>query len=140
LRFGAPTGGGAFSTRRVDHGLDYIYGWEVAEGWELYGSTGYGTGGLGDFGLVPEEPANDWFVVWSQSAALSTELTEKVTVYNEFYGLFSHALEDEFSIAVYNIGIDYYISNDFVLDFRVGKGLTPDSDDFFTGVGGGYRF
>ena len=140
LRFTAPTGGSAFSTRRVDHGLDYIYGWEVAEGWELYGSTGYGTGGLGDFGLIPDEPAEDWFVVWSQSVALSTELTENTTMYNEFYGLFSHASEDAFSIAVYNIGFDYYANKDFVLDLRAGKGLTPDSDDFFTGIGGGYRF
>ncbi len=140
LRFSAPTGGSEFSTRRVEHGLDFIYGWEVAEGWELYGSSGYGTGGLGDFGLIPEEPAADWFIVWSQSVALSVELTENMTMYNEFYGLFSYALEDNFSIAVYNIGIDYYINDNFVVDFRAGKGLTNDSDDFFTGVGGGYRF
>ncbi|TWT81364.1 hypothetical protein CA13_28160 [Planctomycetes bacterium CA13] len=140
LRSSAPTGGSDFSTRRVDHGLDYIYGWELSERWKLYGSTGYGTGGLDDFGLVPEEPADDWFIVWSQSVAVGTELTEKTTLYNEFFGLFSHALADDFSIVVYNIGIDYYISDNFVFDVRVGKGLTDDSDDLFTGVGGGYRF
>ena len=140
LRFTAPTGGGDFSTGRVEHGLDYIYAWEIADGWELYGSTGYNTNGLGDFGLLPEEPAGDWFVTWSQSVAIGTELTENMTVYNEFFGLFSHALEDDFSIVVYNIGIDYYISDNFVVDFRAGKGLTPDSDDFFSGIGGGYRF
>ena len=140
LRFTAPTGGGEISTRRVEHGLDYIFGWELAEGWELYGSTGYSTGGLDDVGLIPEEPASDWFVVFSKSVALGTELSERVTMYNEFFGLFSHALEDDFSIVFYNIGIDYYLSDDFVLDLRVGKGLTPDSDDFFGGVGGGYRF
>ena len=140
LRFTAPTGGNAFSTDRVDHGIDYIYGWELRDGWELYGSTGYGTGGLDDFGLIPEEPAEDWFVVWNQSIALGTELNERTTVYNEFFGLFSHALTDDFSIFVYNIGVDYYITDDFVLDVRVGKGLTDDSDDFFTGLGGGFRF
>lgn len=140
LRFSAPTGGESFSSKRVDHGLDYIYGWELSDRWELYGSTGYATGGLGDFSLIPEEPADDWFVVWSQSVALGTELTDKVTMYNEFFGLFSHALADDFSIVVYNIGVDYYITDDFVLDLRAGKGLTPDSDDFFTGIGGGYRF
>lgn len=140
LRFTAPTGGSAFSTRRVDYGLDYIYGWKVAEGWELYGSSGWATGGLGDFGLIPEEPSEDWFVVWSQSVALGVELTENVTMYNEFYGLFSSELEDDFSVVVYNIGFDYYLSDDFVLDIRFGKGLTPAADDFFTGIGGGYRF
>ena len=38
------------------------------------------------------------------------------------------------------MGVDYYVTDDFVLDVRVGKGLTNDSDDFFTGIGGGYRF
>ena len=61
-------------------------------------------------------------------------------MYNEFFGLFSHALEDDFTIVVYNIGFDYYINDNFVVDIRVGKGLTDDSDDFFTGIGGGYRF
>ncbi len=140
LRFSAPSGGSAFSTRRVDQGLDYIYKWEIADGWELYGSTGYATGGLGEFGLIPEEPASDWFIVWSQSWALGTELTDRATMYNEVFGLFSHALADNFSILVYNIGIDYYLNNDFVVDIRAGKGLTPDADDFFAGIGGGYRF
>ena len=140
IRFTAPTGGDAFSTKHLDYGLDYIYGWEIVEGWELYGSTGFNTRGLGDFGVIPEEPAGDWFIVWTQSVALGAELTERMTMYNEVYGLFSHALEEDFSIAVYNIGVDFYVTDDFVLDFRVGVGLTDDSDDLFTGVGGGYRF
>ncbi len=140
LRFTAVTGGSDFSTRRLDHGIDYIYAWEIAEGWELYGSSGYGTGGLDDVSLLPDEPASDWFIVWNQSVAVGTELSEKITMYNEFFGLFSHALEDDFTIVVYNIGFDYYISDDFVVDIRAGKGLTDDSDDFFTGIGGGYRF
>jgi hypothetical protein len=32
------------------------------------------------------------------------------------------------------------VTDDFVLDVRAGVGLSPDSDDFFTGIGGGYRF
>jgi hypothetical protein len=140
LRFSAPTGGSDYTTGRVQHGLDYIYGWEIAEGWELYGSTGYATGALGDFGLVPDEPADDWFVIWSQSVALGTELTENMTAYNEVFGLFSNGLEEELVSVTYNLGIDYYITDNFVVDYRVGKGLTPTSDDFFTGVGGGFRF
>ena len=61
-------------------------------------------------------------------------------MYVEWYGLFSHALEDEFSMSIFNIGIDHYFTDDLVVDFRVGKGLTEDSDDFFAGVGGGFRF
>ncbi|MDF1840149.1 MAG: transporter [Rubripirellula sp.] len=140
LRFTAPTGGSDYSTRRVEHGLDYIYSWELAEKWELYGSTGYATGALGDFGFTPERPAEDWFVVFSQSVALGVEMTERTALYAEFFGLFSDELEDDFSAVVFNIGLDYYINDDFLLDIRVGKGLTPDSDDFFAGMGGGIRF
>ena len=140
IRSTAPTGGSAWTTERVEFGLDYIYGWQVAENWTLYGSTGFGTNGLGDFSLLPEEPASDRFIVWSQSAALGTELSERSTLYIEWFGLFSHALEDDFSINIFNLGVDYYVNEDFVLDIRVGKGLSPDSDDFFSGVGGGIRF
>ncbi len=40
----------------------------------------------------------------------------------------------------FDTGLDYRVTNDLVLDLRVGVSLTPDSDDFFTGVGGCCRF
>jgi hypothetical protein len=140
IRFTAPTGGSAFSTKRVEFGLDYIYDWQIAEGWTLYGSTGFGSNALGDFGLVPEEPASDRFMLWSQSVAIGTEVSDRVTLYNEWYGLCSDGLEDDYTIVVYNVGADFYVTDNFVLDLRVGMGLTTDSDDLFTGLGGGYRF
>ncbi len=140
IRSTAPTGGNAFSTKRVEFGLDYIYGWQIAEDWTLLGSTGFGSNALGDFGLVPEEPASERFMTWSQSVVIGTEISERVTLYNEWYGICSDGLEDDYTIVVYNVGADYYVTDNLVLDLRVGMGLTPDSDDFFTGVGGGYRF
>jgi hypothetical protein len=140
VRFTAPTGGNAFSTERVEFGLDYIYGWEIVEGWELYGSTGFGTQALGDFGLVPEEPASDRFMLWTQSVAIGTELTERTTLYNEVYGVFSSGLEDDYANIYFNMGFDLFVTRDLVLDLRVGVGLTPESDDLFSGIGGGYRF
>jgi hypothetical protein len=140
LRSTAPTGGPAFSTQRVEFGVDYIYGWKIAEGWGVYGSTGFGTQALGDFGLVPEEPASDHFTAWTQSVSVSTELTRRTSLYNEVYGVFSAGLEDDYAETYFNTGLDYYVTNDLVLDLRAGVGLTPDSDDFFGGVGGGYRF
>ncbi len=140
LRFTAPSGGSAFSTERVEWGIDYIYDWKLTESCRFYGSTGVMSNALGDFGLVPEEPSAERFMVWSQSFAMGFELTERMALYNEVYGLWSYHLIDNYSIAVYNVGIDYYVTDDFVLDFRVGAGLTPDSDDLFTGFGGGFRF
>jgi hypothetical protein len=135
-----PTGGAAWSTEHVEFGVDYIYGWTIAERWNLGGSSGLLTQGLGDFGLLPEEPTGDRYLVWSQSVALGYELTERNTMYVEWYGLFSYALEDEFSMSIVNVGIDHYLTDDLVIDLRVGKGLTEDSDDFFAGIGGGFRF
>ena len=140
IRGTAPTGGRAWSTKHVEVGVDYIYAWELHEGLTLYGSTGFGTNGLGDFSLLPEEPAVDDFIVWLQSIAVGAELTERTTIYVEYFGVHSHALADDFSINVFNIGVDYYVTDDFVLDVRAGVGLSPDTDDFFSGIGGGYRF
>jgi hypothetical protein len=140
IRFTAPTGGSDWSTEHIEFGLDYIYGWELCNGWELSASTGFDTDALGDIGFLPEEPTDDHFMAWHQSVALGMELSEYVTLYSEIYGVFSHAAEDDFSIVIYNMGIDYFVTDNFVLDVRAGVGLTEDSDDLFTGFGGGYRF
>ena len=58
----------------------------------------------------------------------------------EWFGIFSDGRADELVISVYNLGVDHYVTDDFVIDFRAGVGLSDDSDDFFTGIGGGYRF
>lgn len=140
VRGTAPTGGEAWTTERVEFGLDYIYQWQLAEGMTIAGSTGFATNGLGDFGLLPEESAEDRFISLTQSAVLGLELSEANTMYAEWFGIYSQGLEDEFTISVFNIGIDHYVNDDFVIDVRVGVGLSDDSDDFFSGIGGGYRF
>jgi hypothetical protein len=68
-------------------------------------------------------------------------MTEKTTAYAEFFGLFTDGFEDDDRSPVFfNIGIDYYFTDDFVFDVRVGHGLNDDPDEFFCGVGGGFRF
>ena len=136
----APTGADTFSTGTAQFSLDYIYQWTLVEGITLAGSTGFGTEGFGEFGLVPDLEENDYFNAYSQSAVLGFELGEKNTLYTEWFGIFSDGLEEEFSVSVLNAGIDHYFSDNFVFDIRMGFGLTEDSDDFFTGVGGGFRF
>ena len=140
VRGSAPTGGEPFTTGRVEFSLDYIYLWQLTERMTLAGSTGFGTDGFGDFGLVPDAAVDDRFSGISQSAVLGLELSESNTAYLEWFGIYSTGLEDEFAISVLNVGIDHYVTDDFVLDLRVGAGLSRDADDFFTGVGGGYRF
>jgi hypothetical protein len=140
IMFTAPTGGRPWNTEHVQFGFHYIYAWDIAPDWNLAGSSGLLTQGWGDFGVLPEEPADDRFLMWVQSVALGRDISENNTIYLEWYGLFSHALEDEFSIAYFNVGIDHYFTDNLVVDFRVGMGLTEDSDDLFAGIGGGIRF
>lgn len=140
IRGSAPTGGEHYSTEQVEYSLDYIYQWEIAEGITLAGSSGFGTNGFADFGLVGDRPTEDNFFVLTQSAVLGYELGERNTLYAEWYGIFSRGCEHDFSISVFNIGIDHYVTDNFILDFRIGKGLNDDSSDVFAGVGGGYRF
>ena len=80
-------------------------------------------------------------MLYTQSVALGLEMSENTTVYAEFFGLFTDGFEDDDESPVFfNIGIDYYVFDDVVLDVRVGNGLNDDADDFFCGVGGGVRF
>jgi hypothetical protein len=120
--------------------MDYIYQWQLTRRTTFAASTGFGTNGFGDFGLVGEEPGEDYFNVLSQSAVFGLELSECNTMYAEWFGIYSDGLDDEFVISVFNIGIDHYVTNNFVIDWRAGVGLSEDADDFFTGVGGGFRF
>jgi len=140
LVMSVPTGGNAWSTDDIEFGLDFIYGWEITENLTLYGSTGAFQNALGDFGFVPEDPTGDSFVVMSQSAAVGMDVTERSTVYVEWYGIFSDGRDDEVTVGILNVGVDFYLTHNLVFDVRVGMGLTEDSDDLFVGVGGGYRF
>ncbi len=140
LRFTAPTGSREWSTERVEFGLDYIYGWRLNERAEIYGSTGFATNALGDFSLLPDEQAGDHFMLYTQSVALGYEMTEQTTLYTEFFGLFADGLAEDQNPVFFNVGVDFYVTDDVVVDFRVGMGLNGDSDDLFAGAGGGWRF
>ena len=140
VRGSAPTGGNQFTTNHAEISLDYIYLWQLGERVTVTGSTGYGSNGFGDFGLLPDQPTAENFNALSQSVALGVELSEKNTLYTEWYTILSNGLEDDFVVSVFNMGLDHYVTDNFVLDIRGGIGLTEESDDFFVGVGGGYRF
>ena len=140
VRFTVPTGGTAWTTERVEFGLDYIYGWELTETVAFYGSTGFGTDALADFGYLPEEPAGDRFIAWTESVAVGWEMSERNTAYAEFFGVFTDGLEEDVNPVFFNIGLDHYMTDNLVVDFRVGMGLDDDAEDFFAGVGGGYRY
>ena len=141
IRFTAPTGGVDWSTDEVEFGLDYIYGWKLNSRTEFYGSSGFSTNALGEFAFRPIVPADEEFMLYTQSFAIGTELTERCTVYSEFFGLFTDGFEDDEERPVFfNVGLDFYLSDNVVLDVRGGTGINGDADDLFFGMGGAFRF
>lgn len=141
VRITVPSGGNSWSTDKVEVGMRLIYAWELGKRIELSGSTGFGTNGVGDVAFQETaEGKGDDFTLWFTSVALGFPLGESMEAYVEYYGLWSYGLAHETAQNYFNIGIDFLISPDFVLDFRIGKGLSPDAEDFFTGFGGGFRF
>jgi hypothetical protein len=79
-------------------------------------------------------------MAWTQSVALGAKLGRRSTAYFEWFGIWSKNRREELDLSFLNVGIDYLITNNVLLDFRVGWGLTQQSDDLFAGVGGGLRF
>ena len=141
IRATAPTGGVDWSTDEVEFGLDYIYGWKISPRVEIYGSSGFSTNGLGEFAFRPSAPADEEFILYTQSVAIGTELTERCTAYTEFFGLFTDGFESHEERPVFfNVGLDYYLSDNIVLDVRAGTGLNADAEDLFFGMGGAFRF
>ena len=140
LTLSVPTGSSDWTVGSTEFAASYVYGWDIAEGVEIYGSTGLSTNGVGDFDFLPEA-ANDDFIVYSQSISVGAMLTERVTGYAEFFGLFTDNFEDdEENLVFYNMGADYYLTDNFLVDARAGVGLTDDASDFFCGLGGAFRF
>ena len=141
LRLSAPVGGDDMTTGRWEPGIDYIYGWEFGEYLSLTGSTGANANGLGDVAFVNSSSSpGDQFVAWSQSFALGAKMTRRITCYFEWYGIHTDGRQEELSTSFLNLGLDYLLSKNTVIDFRVGWGLTDDSDDLFAGIGGAFRF
>ena len=136
----APTAKGEFSVDRAEVGIEWVYGYEFGNGMRIEAATHWQTSSLQEFALLPDEPNRDQHRLWAQAVAIGRELTERNTAYFEFYGLYSQNLVDNYSVSILNIGLDHYFTDNFLIDFRLGRGLSDDADDFFAGAGGAVRF
>ena len=141
FRMTVPAGGSAWTTDAVEVGAFLIYAWELDKEMKLVGSTGFATNGAGDvaFGNSELGQADD-FIVWFQSAGVEFPIAHRVTGFFEYFGVFSYALADNVVLNYLNAGFDLLITNDMLIDFRIGKGLSNDADDLFVGAGGAIRF
>jgi hypothetical protein len=125
-----PVGKEAFSSDNVDPTLTLAWAYDLDSGYSIGGNVGVtSSDGGGD----------DRFLETAYSFAAGIPLTESWSAYVEYYGL-SFLSSDEDSEHYMNGGFTYLVNNNLQLDWRIGFGLTDNSDDLFTGAGLSVRF
>jgi hypothetical protein len=138
-----PTGARQFSNRKVTVGVNYLYSWELENGWGLGASTGFDTAVDRNVVVLPQMMTVESFddhIVFHQSIALGIPLSDSLGMYLEYFGLYFHARDSNVPQNFVDGGFTYLVNNDVQLDWRVGKGLNDNADDFFTGAGLSVRF
>lgn len=105
-------------------------GWKLTEIWRLDCSFRY----------ADSSKEHDRFNQWAPSAVLRGELTERLEMHAEYFGIFSNGLENNLAASYLGPGLHYSITEDFEISSRLGWGVTPDAANCFVNFGGGYRF
>jgi hypothetical protein len=121
----APVGSPAESSRQVDTRVNFCYSWDITKKLSLNCSTGN----------VWTAQFGDRYTQFFQTGSLDYELTKKLHVFSEAYGLFDRNASDNRPQYFYNAGVTYLVTPNFQLDWRAGCGLNAWSDAFFTGCG-----
>jgi hypothetical protein len=124
-----PTGSAGFSSGDVDPEVVWCWGYDFTDRLSLTGNIGTG---------VPTGESGRFFQT-TGSLSLGYELKEKLGSYIEYYGLYP---ADRPGSCAHTIdgGLTYKITDNFQIDWRVGRGLNEQADDFFTGVGFAIRY
>ena len=126
----APVGAAAQTSGQVDTLVNYLYSWQLNKKFSLGCSSG----------CLWTAESSDHFTRLSQSASLDYDLTEKLHIYNEAYGLFRIDFHEDRPQYYYDGGVTYLVTPNFQLDWRAGVGLNTVSDRFFTGCGFSVRW
>ena len=135
----APTGGTSpFSSESVEPYINLIYGWSLSDKLTLAGSTG-------DVGLrhTPEPRSRgktDNFEEYHQSLVAFYSVTERTTLFYEWYILMNSNRSEGSPTNFMDGGMLYRLTTNMQLDLRAGFGLSGRPDDFFTGAGFSVRF
>lgn len=134
-----PTGAQEFNTEDVQYELVFLFGWELADDWELGINSGFGTE-TEDVMLGPGAIDRDGYVRFIQTIAISRPITESLGFYSEYVGLYTVGRRENFPENLVAAGFTYLFCKDVQFDVRGGKGLNDHADDFFSGVGLSVRF
>jgi Putative MetA-pathway of phenol degradation len=135
----APTGGNSpFSSSTVEPYFNLIYGWGLSNKLTLAGSTGYL--GLTQTASAGPHPIGEQFQRYHQSVVAFYTITERSTLFYEWYILMFTNAADNRPTHFMDAGILYRPTPNTQLDLRAGAGLSGRPEDFFTGVGFSVRF
>lgn len=149
LQATVPSGARAFTSKEVDPGINWLYGWDIIPNFlSLGGSTqiNRSRGGLdSDFPLIELPSAasnNNSFVTLAQSLTVGYELSRRLGAFTEWFAFFPHgAFEPNIGPEYYlDGGFTYLLTNNFQVDIRAGIGLNRHADDFYAGSGFAVRY
>lgn len=126
LQGSTPTSGPETDTHLI---AGYVWGWEVADGWQWDSALRYGDGAAED----------DRFNRWAPSTVLKVEVAEPWNAHIEYFGIFTDGRDEELSQSYVSPGVHYLVTPDVEVGVRVGWGLGGDAANFFSNIGVGLR-
>ena len=135
----APTGGTSpYSSETVEPYINLIYGWSLTKKLTLSGCTGYL--GIREQGVPNSLRHSDNYQRFHQSAVAFYSVTERTTLFYEWYVLMFTNAANNRPMNYMDGGILYRLTTNMQVDIRAGFGLSGRPDDFFTGTGFSVRF
>jgi len=127
-----PTGSGDHSDDQMLPGINFLYGWDIVPDHLTCGGSTQANRSRGDNA--------EYYVEVAQSFTVGYSLTDKLSAYTEWFGLFPCGSTSIFPQHYFDAGFTYLVTKDFQLDIRAGVGLNRHADDLFTGAGFVRRF
>ena len=122
-----PTGSPAFTSSRIEPGLNWIYSWKISD---LVSTAGSTQGNR----RIDATTGSDYLEM-AQSWTIACSCTEKLGAYTEWFALIPNDADTDQTQHFFNGGFTYLISNDVQFDIRAGLGLNGAADDYFVGTG-----
>ncbi|WP_420438336.1 transporter [Candidatus Palauibacter sp.] len=124
-----PTGSDAFTSDRTLPGLNFIYGWDLAENVVLAGSTQMNRA------LSESGGGASAYSQWTQSVVAGFSLGERAGVYTEWFAHFHAEPEGTRAEHYANGGLTWSLGDDLQWDIRAGLGLNESATGVFLGTG-----
>ncbi len=122
-----PTGSSAFTSSRIEPGLNWNYSWEINDFISTAGST------QGNRRI--DETTGQDYLEMAQSWTFAFSCTEALGAYTEWFALIPNGADTALTEHYFTGGFTCLISNDLQFDIRAGVGLTAAADDYFVGTG-----